>query len=173
MTTVSAKYADMVSRVKDAQSDQIIRPIAGSYNLVFRGVTIEDGEFAWTNPSKGELPALIVQAQWTLENNPATDTPLDFPGRRWTIPLASASELAAIPANQQKRSEIQDSQFKGFLEGILGYDPQENLIEALEGVNEHSSEAAKTEEPMRFNVRIRYQKKNPDQFDRETINRSI
>ena len=168
--SVSTKYAEFAGAFANATSDRVIRPADGNYTLTLRGGTIEDGEFRWKNPTEGKLPAISIQALWTLDDNPMADGPLNFPGRRWIIPTQGTDTL---PENQKKRADIALSQFKSFVEGLVGNDPGPEVVDVLEGLFSHAATISDTEDAMRFNVSMRYDKKQADRFDREIVSGTV
>jgi hypothetical protein len=174
MTTTVENYAKFAERWKTTVADKIIRPPAATYTLSLLSLVVEeDTEFSWVKPKKGKLPSVSAHAKWVLEPSEEMPEGMEFPGRFWNIPVCSGEELESIPSNQQQRAEIQDGQFKSWVMGILGYEPDNNPFDDLKGFADTVEEAAKAGEPFRYKVRLRYNRKSPDDFERDVVDRQI
>jgi hypothetical protein len=159
--------------MKEAQSDTIVRPVAGTYPLALRSIAIAEGTYKWQKPSAGAVPALNVVLQWRLEEDPASGESVDFPGNFWHIPLVDAATFAKLPDGQKQHLTIGESQLKGVVTALLGNDPGESFLDELQGFASVVDEATKAEEPYRFTTTLKYQKKDPSRFEREVVGTRI
>jgi hypothetical protein len=170
VTDVAERFAAAAEIFQQSQSDRIVRPDPGIYDLFLTGGRIND-DVTFFNEGDLNIPGISFTANWLL---PAGDVEgedeLKFPGKFWVVPLGKPEEMARLPANQKQRADIFWPQFKTFVTGMLGYDPATDYVDALRGLFSAAAESHEKGESMKYSVQIKNRtgkKSDPTLFDRE------
>ena len=124
MNQTKAIFASLQSAFEEVSADQGLGslgewPVKGNHNCYVLGVSMNDGTFKETGTGN-EFPAITVQFNYQLVDDPDHAEPLEWKGAPMTIPT-DPSQISH--EGSQIRAKIEMQRLKGHMKTLLGREP--------------------------------------------------